>query len=79
MIRSTSSGLRPARSSACRAAASARSEVLQSSGAYQRLRMPVPASILSTKSGAEAAKRLRSASLLISFGGRQRPVEMMVA
>jgi hypothetical protein len=70
MIRSTSSGFFPARSSACCDARSARSEADQSSGAYQRERMPLDASILSTNSGALPLNRARNASFVISIGGR---------
>jgi len=66
---STSSGLRPARSSACRAAGRATSDVAQSSGAQYRARIPVAASILSTNSGADAPKRLRSTSLVTRRSG----------
>ena len=70
MIRSTSSGFFPARFNACRAARTARSDVAQSSGAYQRERMPLAASILSTNSGATASNFARSMSLVTSISGR---------
>src|ERR1051325_10624660 len=79
MMRSISSAVLPARSSACSAARSARSEVAQSSGAYQRERIPLEASILSTNSGAVAAKRWRSMSFVLSTGGTNEPVETRLA
>src|SRR5512141_1199795 len=79
MIRSTSSGARPARSSACRAAGSATSEVAQSSGAQKRVRIRLDSSILSTNSGSQLSKRLRSSSFDTSRSGTYRPVDTILA
>ena len=68
-MRSTSSGVFPAASSAFRAARTARSDVAQSGGAYQRVLIPLPASILSTNSGAVALKRALRASFDTSISG----------
>src|SRR5450759_3680540 len=74
-MRSTSSGVFPAASSAFRAARTARSDVAQSGGAYQRVFIPLPASILSTNSGAVALKRALRASFDTSISGTYEPVE----
>ena len=77
MIMSTSSAATPPRLSAWRAARTARSDVAQSSGAYQRVLMPVVASILSMYSGAVFAKRARRTSLGTSVSGTYMPVLRM--
>jgi hypothetical protein len=65
-IRSTSAGTMPAASSAAREAASARSDVISSSAAMWRARMPVRATIHSSL----VSTLLASSALVTRFAGR---------
>ncbi len=78
-IMSTSVASTPARASAWRPARAARSLVASSSLAAKRRKIPLFASMRSTKSGAICAKRSRSTSLEISISGRYDPVERTTA
>jgi len=67
--RSTSAAATPARSSACCPARTARSEVAQSSGAYQRVVIPDTAAVFSMKSGKLSLNRSASVVFVSSIVG----------
>jgi hypothetical protein len=67
MVRSMSSGLSPARSIACWAAGTARSEVFQSSGAYHRPKFAKEALIFTGLAKLVMLKRLKNSDLNSSF------------
>jgi hypothetical protein len=78
MIRSTSSGLRPAASSAWRAAAAPRSDALVTASAKWRARMPVRSTIHSSLvSSPRVARSAAICALVTRRGGSMLPVPVM--